>query len=125
STPARVYGDADQLKQVLVALLDNAFKYTPYEGSISLALTTSEHTAIVKVSDTGIGILPDDLPHIFERFYRADRARSRDRGGSGLGLAIVQSIVQEHEGSIDVESTPGKGSAFVLKLPLAKSDIRA
>ena len=118
-TPANVLGNADQLKQVLVALLDNALKYTPYEGTISLSLTTDERFAIVKVSDTGIGISPDDLPHIFERFYRADRTRSRDRGGSGLGLAIVQSIVQEHQGTIEVESTPGRGSTFTLSLPLA------
>ncbi len=117
-TPARVHGDADQLKQVLVALLDNALKYTPYEGSISLSLTTDEHYAIVKVSDTGIGISPDDLPHIFERFYRADRARSRNRGGSGLGLAIVQSIVLEYQGTIEAESAPGKGSTFTMRLPL-------
>jgi signal transduction histidine kinase len=116
-TPAKVYGDADQLKQALVALVDNALKYTPYEGSILLSLTTDEHNAMIKVTDTGIGIAPEDLPHIFERFYRADRARSRDRGGSGLGLAIVQSIVREQEGSIEVESTPGKGSMFTLKLP--------
>ncbi len=118
-TPARVHGDADQLKQVLVALLDNALKYTPYEGSISLSLTTDERSAIVKVSDTGIGISPHDLPHIFERFYRADRARNRNRGGSGLGLAIVQSIVLEHQGTIEAESTPGKGSTFTIRLPLA------
>src|SRR6266571_3442278 len=117
-TPARVHGDADQLKQVLVALLDNALKYTPYEGSISLSLTTDEHYAIVKVIDTGIGISPDDLPHIFERFYRADRARSRNRGGSGLGLAIVQSIVLEYQGRIEAESAPGKGSTFTMRLPL-------
>ena len=117
-TPARVHGDADQLKQVLVALLDNALKYTPYEGSISLSLTTDEHFAIVKVSDTGIGISPNDLPHIFERFYRADRARSRNRGGSGLGLAIVQSIVLEYQGTIEAESAPGKGSTFTMRLPL-------
>ena len=117
--PARVYGDADQLKQVLVALLDNALKYTPYEGSVSLSLTTDEHSAIVKVSDTGIGIAPEDVPHIFERFYRADRTRSRERGGSGLGLAIVQGIVYEHGGTIEVESTPGKGSVFMVRLPLA------
>ena len=66
----------DQLKQALVALVDNALKYTPYEGCITLSLTADERNTIVKVSDTGIGILPDDLPHIFERFYRADRARS-------------------------------------------------
>src|SRR6266566_7335662 len=118
--PVKVYADADQLKQVLVALMDNALKYTPYEGTVSLSLTTSENSAVVKVSDTGIGISPEDLPHIFERFYRADQTRSHDRGGSGLGLAIVQSIVQEHQGSIEVESTPGKGSTFILKLPAAK-----
>jgi two-component system, OmpR family, sensor kinase len=117
-TPAKVHGNADQLKQALVALVDNALKYTPYEGSVTLSLTTDERSAIVKVSDTGIGIHPDDLPHIFERFYRADRTRSRDRGGSGLGLAIVQSIVREHEGSIEVESTPGKGSTFTVKWPI-------
>ena len=116
-TPAKVYGDADQLKQVLVALLDNALKYTPYEGTVSLALTTDANQAIIKVSDSGIGISLGDLPHIFERFYRADRARSRERGGSGLGLAIAQSIVQEHGGTIEVASTPGKGSTFVVKLP--------
>ncbi len=117
-TPVKVYGDADQLKQVLVALLDNAFKYTPYEGSVTLSLTNDENYAMIKVSDTGIGILPEDLPHIFERFYRADRARSRDRGGSGLGLTIVQNIVQEHQGTIEVESTPGQGSTFTLRLPV-------
>jgi len=118
-TPAKVYGDADQLKQVLVALIDNALKYTPYEGFVTLSLTTDKRNAVIKVSDTGIGILPDDLPHIFERFYRADRARSRDRGGSGLGLTIVQNIVQEHGGNIEVESTPGRGSTFILNLPRA------
>lgn len=120
-TPAQVYGDADQLKQVLVALLDNALKYTPYEGSVSLALSTETHEAMVKVSDTGIGIAPEDIPHIFERFYRADRARSRERGGSGLGLAIAQSIVQQYHGSIEVESMPGKGSTFTITLPVVNS----
>ena len=115
--PVKVYGDADRLKQAFVALLDNALKYTPYEGSVSLSLTIDDDYATVKVSDTGIGILTEDLPHIFERF---DRARSRDRGGSGLGLAIVQNIVQDHQGSIEVESSPGKGSTFTIKLPIAK-----
>src|SRR5260221_759371 len=117
--PAKVRGDADQLKQALVALVDNALKYTPHEGQVSLALTVAVDTAIVRVSDTGIGIAPEDLPHIFERFYRADRARTRDRGGSGLGLAIAQSIMQEHQGSIEVVAhTPGKGSTFLLKGPV-------
>jgi two-component system, OmpR family, sensor kinase len=117
-TPAQVYGEADKLKQALVALLQNAFKYTPSEGTVTLSLTTQDGNALFSVCDTGIGISPEDLPHIFERFYRADPARSRDRGGSGLGLAIVKSIVEEHGGSIQVESTPGKGSAFRVKLPL-------
>ena len=118
-TPAKVFGDADQLQQVLVALIDNALKYTPYEGSVTLSLTIHKNDAVVTVSDTGIGILPEDLPHIFERFYRADRTRSRDRGGTGLGLTIVQNIVQEHKGNIEAESTPGRGSTFTLKLPMA------
>jgi signal transduction histidine kinase len=117
-TPLKVLGDADQLKQALVALADNALKYTPQEGYVSLSLNSADGYAQVKVSDTGIGILPEDLPHIFERFYRANRARTRDRGGSGLGLAIVQSIVQEHRGSIEVESIAGKGCIFTLQLPL-------
>jgi len=104
----------------LVALIDNALKYTPYEGSVTLSLTTDKNDANLKVSDTGIGILPEDLPNIFERFYRADRARSRDRGGTGLGLTIVQNIVQEHKGNIDVESTPGRGSTFTLRLPMVR-----
>jgi two-component system, OmpR family, sensor kinase len=120
TTPARVQGDADQLKQVLVALVDNALKYTPQEGYVSLALMVEDTYAFVKVNDTGIGILPEDLSHIFERFYRADRVRTRDRGGSGLGLAIVERIVQDHQGNIEVESTPGKGSTFTVKLPIAR-----
>lgn len=120
--PAKVYGDADRLKQVLVALLDNALKYTPFEGSVALSLATDDHYAAIKVSDTGIGIQPENLPHIFGRFYRADPARSRDRGGSGLGLTIAQSIMHEHDGSIEVESTPGKGSTFIMKLPIAGED---
>jgi signal transduction histidine kinase len=116
--PAQVRGDADKLKQALVALLENAFKYTPYEGTVTLSLTTQGGNALLSVCDTGIGISPEDLSHIFERFYRADPARSRDRGGSGLGLAIVKSIIEEHGGTISVESTPGKGSAFRVKLPV-------
>ena len=118
-TPAQARGDADKLKQALVALLENALKYTPYEGTVTLSLTTQGGNALLSICDTGIGISPEDLPHIFERFYRADPARSRDRGGSGLGLAIVKSIVEEHGGTISVESTPGKGSTFRVKLPVA------
>lgn len=117
--PARVLAREDQVKQVLVALLDNALKYTPAGGTVTLALRVEGRQAIVTVSDTGIGIAPADLPHIFERFYRADRARTRERGGSGLGLAIAQSIVQALRGRIDVQSTPGQGSVFAVRLPCA------
>jgi two-component system, OmpR family, sensor kinase len=118
--PVSLYGNADQLKQAIVALVDNALKYTPQEGYVSLSLNIADEFAIIKIRDTGIGISPEELPHIFERFYRADRARPRDRGGSGLGLAIVQGIVRGHQGSIEVESIPGKGSTFTLKLPIVK-----
>jgi len=121
TTPVQVAGDADQLKQAMVALVDNALKYTPSQGHVSLSLSLDGSIALLKVSDTGIGISPDDLPHIFERFYRADQARTRESGGSGLGLAIAQSIVQDHKGSIEVESIPGKGSTFTVKLPVAAS----
>ncbi|GAC1404605.1 MAG: HAMP domain-containing sensor histidine kinase [Ktedonobacteraceae bacterium] len=120
-TPVQVLGDADSLKQALVALLDNALKYTPREGWITLSLVRENSHAVVKVSDTGIGILLEERAHIFERFYRADRARIHNPGGSGLGLAIVQSIVQMHQGSIVVESTPEKGSTFLLRLPIRMS----
>lgn len=122
-TPAQVAGDADRLKQAVVALVDNALKYTPPEGSVSLSLTANDNQAIIEVRDTGIGISPEDLPHIFERFHRTDRARSRDQGGSGLGLAIAQSIARDHRGIISVESTPGAGSIFTLHLPLNETEI--
>ena len=118
-TPARVFGNADQLQQVLVALVDNAIKYTTLEGgTVTLSLEVVMNDAVLTVSDTGIGILPEDLPYIFDRFYRVDRARSRDRGGSGLGLAIVQNIVHEHNGNIEVQSASGQGSTFSVRLPI-------
>jgi signal transduction histidine kinase len=119
-TPVQVDGYADQLKQALVTLVDNALKYTPWQGWVSLSLNVADGCAIVKVSDTGEGIEPEDLPHIFERFYRANHGRTRDRAGSGLGLSIAQSIIQEHRGRIEVESTPGKGSTFTIRMPAAK-----
>ncbi|GAC1390834.1 MAG: HAMP domain-containing sensor histidine kinase [Ktedonobacteraceae bacterium] len=119
-TPVQVRGDADALKQVLVALVDNALKYTPHEGCVTLSLMREDTNAVVKVSDTGIGMLPEEIPHVFERFYRADSTRTYKPGGSGLGLAIVQSIVQAHQGSVGVESIQGKGSTFMLSLPVIK-----
>lgn len=108
----KVIGDRDRLEQVVVNLLDNAIKYTPAGGSVHLSAERENGWVRVDVTDTGIGIPPEDIPRIFERFYRVDKARSRDLGGTGLGLAIVKHIVQGLGGSLNVKSTPGKGSTF-------------
>jgi signal transduction histidine kinase len=110
-------GDRDRLKQVLVNLLDNAIKYTPAGGRISVEVDESGDSAVLLVKDTGIGIAADSLPLVFDRFYRV----TTDRGdvGAGLGLAIVKSICAAHGGSVTVESTPGVGSVFKVSLPLA------
>src|SRR5713101_3781564 len=113
-----VEGDETVLHQLLNILLDNAVKYTPAPGRIDLSLDQRDHKAVLRVADSGIGIAEDDQPKIFERFYRADKARSRELEGAGLGLAIAQWIVQQHHGSIEVQSAPGKGSTFVVELPL-------
>jgi len=111
-------GNADALQRLLVILLDNAAKYTPDAGFVTLRSTSHARIACVEVADTGIGIDPVDVTHVFERFYRADRARSRDCGGVGLGLAIGRWIATAHGGTIEVVSTPGKGSVFSVRLPL-------
>ncbi|MGE5619187.1 MAG: sensor histidine kinase [Sphingomonadaceae bacterium] len=116
-----VLGDPDRLKQLLLILVDNAIKYTPEGGEIQLALRREPGAAVVSVSDTGIGISTEDLPHIFERFYRADKARSRDLGGTGLGLSIARWIAESHGGHISVESEAGRGSVFTVRLPRAHS----
>ncbi len=114
-----VYVDGSRVEQVLTNLIHNAIKFTPPKGVISVSATTSDHQALlVKVADTGVGIAPEDLPRVFERFYKADRSRSG--GGTGLGLAIAKHIVQAHGGRIWVESRVGKGSTFFFTLPLAE-----
>jgi heavy metal sensor kinase len=117
----RVEVDADpaRLKQVVVNLLDNAIKYTPAKGRVSVSVTKQDSRAVLEVADTGIGISADDLPHVFDRFYRADKARSRQMGGTGLGLSIVRSICLAHNGQVKVESIEGQGSVFHVELPLA------
>jgi len=110
-------GDRAMLRQLFLNLLDNAIKYTPGGGTISVTMHTERQRAAVAISDTGIGIPPEDLPYIFERFYRVDKARSRAEGSSGLGLSICQHIAEVHGGKIDVESQPGKGSTFTVWLP--------
>jgi heavy metal sensor kinase len=113
-----VEGDFDSLRRVLLILVDNAVKYTPAQGEVRLDLMVTGASAMAVVTDSGCGIAADDLPHIFDRFYRADPARSAETGGAGLGLAIAQWIVHAHRGEIAVSSKPGEGSVFTVKLPL-------
>jgi len=115
----QVLGDADRLKQLFLNLMDNAIKYTPSGGTVTLSFERQDQWARVSVADTGIGIPARDLPHIFERFYRVDKARSREKGGTGLGLAICKWIVEAHGGRIQVQSQVGKGSVFTVWLPLS------
>ena len=113
-----VQGDGRSLRRLMHNLLSNAINYTARGGTITIELSKEETQALLKVSDNGIGISPSDLPHIFERFYRVDKARTRDEGGSGLGLSLCRHIVDIHGGRIDVESLQGKGSTFLVRLPL-------
>ena len=109
-----INGDSQRLRRMLGNLIDNAIKYTPEGGTITLSLYREGGRAKLEVADTGIGIAPAHLPHIFDRFYRVDKARSRASGGTGLGLAIVRSIAEQHGGKVTVTSTPGKGSIFTV-----------
>ncbi|UCF28279.1 MAG: HAMP domain-containing protein [Chloroflexota bacterium] len=122
-----VCGDQDRLKQVLVNLVGNAINYTPSGGVVTLGLGKVEDQARLTIQDTGPGIPSEDLPHVFERFYRGEksRTRSRDGKGFGLGLSIAYWIIRNHGGSIEVESTMGEGSTFSVLLPLAKDDCQS
>jgi two-component system OmpR family sensor kinase len=114
-----INGDRDRLKQVLINLISNAIKYTPQGGEVILSLGKVAGNARLIVRDTGLGIPAEDLPHIFERFYRAEKSRSRSKvGGFGLGLSIAHWIVNHHEGRIEVDSSEGKGTTFCIYLPL-------
>ena len=104
---------------MLYNIIDNAIKYTPRGGEVHCTLNRSGKNAVIRVSDTGVGIPAEDLPHIFDRFYRVDKARSRETGGTGLGLSIVKQFVNLHGGTIDAKSTFGKGTTFIIELPLA------
>ncbi|MBD2360804.1 HAMP domain-containing histidine kinase [Anabaena minutissima FACHB-250] len=118
TTSVTVLGDADLLRQAVVNLLDNACKYTPAGGHVHLRLFIQSYWAVIEVMDDGIGIPKADLPHIFERFYRVDKKRTRQTGGYGLGLSIVQQIVSAHTGHISVKSVVDQGSTFQIFLPL-------
>lgn len=113
-----VSGDPARLRQVLYNLLDNAIKYTPEGGRVDLSVQPVDSNARLTVRDTGVGISPEHQPHVFERFYRVDKARSRADGGSGLGLSIVESIVTAHGGRVEVLSVPGEGATFQIDLPM-------
>ena len=112
-----VRGDKTRLRQVIVNLLGNAIKYTPNGGSIELKVESKAHTACLTVRDSGIGIHAESLPYVFERFYRADKVRSREEKGTGLGLAIVRAIAHAHGGSVSIESTEGAGTTVTVELP--------
>jgi heavy metal sensor kinase len=122
-TSAPVDGDQTRLLQLLVNLVDNAVKYTPTGGRVAVTVDRLANQARLRVADTGVGIAPENVPHIFERFYRVDKARSRAEGGSGLGLAIVEWIVHAHGGTIAVASETGRGTTFTVTLPLATPTI--
>ncbi len=121
--PARIMGDEDRLKQLVLILLDNALKYTPGAGSVTLGLRCCATSVEILVRDSGVGVPAADLPHIFERFYRADPARSRDPGGSGLGLPIARWIAQQHGGDVTLASEPRRGTTATVRLPLLCTDL--
>ncbi len=116
--PVRAFIDADRMQQVLHNLLENAIRYTPENGKIRVVLASATGEATIAVVDTGIGIPPRDRPHVFERFFRSDRARRAYPGGSGLGLSIARWIIDAHKGTVDVESEPDAGTTFRVRLPL-------
>ncbi|MCY3757263.1 MAG: ATP-binding protein [Acidobacteria bacterium] len=119
--PVQVLGDAEALGQLTTNLLDNAIKYTGRGGQVWVRLKTEDGQALIEVQDTGMGIAPQDQARVFERFYRVDKARSRELGGTGLGLSIVKHIAVIHQGQVFVESTPGIGSTFRASLPISRS----
>jgi signal transduction histidine kinase len=117
-TEVEIKGDPKSLHRVFFNILTNAIRYTKPDGTIKVRLKKRESLAIVSISDTGIGISKESLPHIFKRFYRVDKVRSREDGGSGLGLSICKQIIDIHKGTIEVESISGEGSTFTILLPI-------
>lgn len=114
---AWVLGDVDRLGQIADNLISNALRYTDAAGRVRIEVSCADDAAILEIEDTGVGISPDDLRHIFTRFWRGEKSRSRATGGAGIGLAIVRELVRAHEGRVDVESMPGQGSTFRVSLP--------
>ena len=118
--PVLVRADAEAVRQVVDNLLQNAIRYTPRGGQVTVRVRREEDRAVLEVADTGIGIEPRHQARVFERFYRVDTARSREMGGTGLGLAIVKHIVQAHQGDVSLDSEPGQGSTFRVRLPITE-----
>jgi two-component system phosphate regulon sensor histidine kinase PhoR len=116
-----VPADEEALRQILDNLVNNAIKYTPPGGRVRVGWRVDGRSALIEVSDTGIGVSPQDQPRLFERFFRVDKARSRELGGTGLGLSIVKHLAHFFGGSVGVRSTPGKGSLFWVRLPLTSA----
>lgn len=116
-----VEGDFNRLIQVLINLLTNAITYSPENTTITMKLSETESSGIMLIQDEGIGIEESEIPRIFERFYRVDRARSRNSGGTGLGLAIVKHLIEAHQGKITVKSSIGKGTRFEISIPKKQS----
>jgi heavy metal sensor kinase len=110
-------GDEELVRRMVMNLIDNAIRYSPEGGQVTVALEARGSEVAIRIADTGAGIAPEAVPHVFERFYRGDKARSRQDGGFGLGLAIVKWIAESHQGAVDLASTPGAGSTFTVTLP--------
>src|ERR1700722_19347367 len=124
-TAIEVRGDAQKLAQVVTNLLSNAIQYNRPGGQITVRLRADQDNAIFEVADTGCGIPEEDRPHLFERFYRVDKARSRASGGNGLGLAICKSIVEIHDGKIGFTTVVNEGTTFWVRLPATTSEPRS
>ena len=116
-----VNGDRERIEQVITNIVSNAVKYTPDGGRIDLQVGTSGPNVFVRVTDNGIGIPEKDLPRLFDRFYRVDKARSRESGGTGLGLSIAQEILNQHKGRIEISSEYGKGTSVLITMPAAEA----
>lgn len=123
--PAVVEGDEQRLSQVFVNLIDNALRFTPDSGGVTVTIDVEEGYALMRVSDTGMGIPYKDLPFVFERFYVVDRSRTRGKSGAGLGLSIVKEIVEAHHGSVHVDSSLGSGTTFTVRIPMLAFETQA
>jgi signal transduction histidine kinase len=118
----KVRGDKQRLSVLLMNLIGNAIKYTPENGTVQVTLTASEQRVAVSVRDTGIGIAPEDQPHVFEKFYRASNDKVQAVAGTGLGLAIAREVARLHGGDIHLQSEPGQGSTFTVELPVSNTE---